>query len=272
MKSKVHNTGKVNLSGTGHIPERGEHSTYHQSGVLPVLQTKSEVKAFYNRIAGIYDLLAERSEKSVRRMGLEMLHAQAGEKVLEIGFGTGHCLIELARAVGPSGRVFGMDLSEKMVEIAWKRICDIGLQERIELICGDALHLPYTSASQDGIFMSFTLELFDTPEIPRVLAECKRVLKPGGMIVVVGMSRVVPEGLVTEVFEWAHRHFPSFLDCRPIYVRRALEDAGFTIAGYQIVKVWVNEEIVCGVKDIEGGHEADRTQYLTRSNYKYINH
>jgi len=229
-----------------------ECCTYHQPGVLRVLQTKEETKAFYNKIAGVYDILAEHSEAPVRKAGIEMLHAQPGWQVLEIGFGTGHSLIELARCVGPSGKVLGIDISERMVEIAHKLADEEGLGGRIELSCGDALHLPYESDSLDGIFMSFTLELFDTPEIPLVLAECKRVLKPGGGIVVIGMSRILPEGLVMEMFEWTHRHFPDYLDCRPILVRQALEDSDFQICDSKIMKMWISVEVVCGTKTAEG--------------------
>lgn len=236
--------------------------TYHQPGVLRVLQTKEETKAFYDKIAKVYDVLAEHSEAPVRKAGLEMLDAQPSEQVLEIGFGTGHSLIELARSVGPSGKVFGIDLSEKMVEVSQKHAEEEGINERIELYCGDAMHLPYQSNSLDGIFMSFTLELFDTPEIPLVLAECKRVLRPGGRIVVVGMSRVLPEGLVMEIFEWTHRHFPNYLDCRPILVRQALEDSGFQIRDSRIMKMWISVEVVCGVKSTESlnasNNEIDR--------------
>lgn len=223
--------------------------TYHQPGVLRVLQSKEETKAFYDKIAGVYDLLAEHSEQPVREAGLRMLAAQSGEKILEIGFGTGHSLVSLARAVGPTGRVFGIDLSEKMLEHAQGLVRKQALEDRVELQCADALHLPYADASLDGVFMSFTLELFDTPEIPRVLAECKRVLLTGGRLVVVGMSRARPKDLVLEVFEWTHRHFPNYLDCRPILVRQALEDAGFRITGCETEKMWVTVEIVGGVKD-----------------------
>jgi ubiquinone/menaquinone biosynthesis C-methylase UbiE len=225
--------------------------TYHQPGVLRVLQTKEETKAFYNKIAKVYDALAEHSEAPVRRAGLGMLNTQEGHHVLEIGFGTGHSLIELARSVGSTGKVLGIDLSEKMVEIAQKRADEEGLGGRIELSCGDALHLPYESKSLDGVFMSFTLELFDTPEIPLVLAECKRVLKSGGRIVVIGMSRVLPEGLMIEIFEWTHQHFPNYLDCRPILVRQALEDSGFQICDSRIMNMWISVEVVCGVKSTE---------------------
>jgi len=231
--------------------EMNESLTYHQPGVLRVLQTKEETKAFYNKIAKVYDALAEHSEAPVRKAGLEMLNAQEGHHVLEIGFGTGHSMIDLARSVDFSGKVFGIDLSEKMVEIAQKRAGDEGLDERIELSCGDALHLPYESESLDGVFMSFTLELFDTSEIPLVLDECKRVLKPGGRIIVIGMSRVLPEGVITEIFEWTHRHFPNYLDCRPILVRQALEDSGFQICASKIMKMWISVEVVCGVKSKE---------------------
>jgi ubiquinone/menaquinone biosynthesis C-methylase UbiE len=228
--------------------EMNEHHTYHQPGVLRVLQAKEETKAFYNKIAKVYDFLADRSEGPVRKVGLEMLGTQAGQTVLEIGFGTGHSLIELARSVGSPGKVFGIDLSEKMVEISQKYTGKEGLNDRIELLCGDALHMPYASKTMDGIFMSFTLELFDTPEIPLVLAECKRLLRPGGRIVVIGMSRVRPNGLVTEIFEWTHRHFPNYLDCRPILVRQALEDAGFQAFDSKIMKMWIQVEVVCGIK------------------------
>jgi ubiquinone/menaquinone biosynthesis C-methylase UbiE len=238
--------------------EVNECRTYHQPGILRVLQTKEETKAFYDKIATVYDALAEHSEAPVRIAGLEKLNVQPGQQVLEIGFGTGHSLIKLARSVGPSGKVFGIDLSEKMVEISQKRAEEEGLNGRIELSCGDALHLPYESESLDGIFMSFTLELFDTPEIPLVLTECKRVLKPGGRIVVIGMSRVLPEGLVMEIFEWTHRHFPNYLDCRPILVRQALEDSGFQICDSRIMKMWISVEVVCGIKRTEGVNTTDK--------------
>lgn len=225
-----------------------ETENYHQPGVLRVLQTRDETRAFYDKIAGVYDLLADRSEEPVRKAGLRMLDAQTGEKILEIGFGTGRSLVELAQAVGDSGRVFGIDLSEQMVRTSQERARKEGIDSRVELTRGDALHLPYPSESLDGIFMSFTLELFDTPEIPEMLAECRRVLKREGRVVVVGMSRARPDGLMTTIFEWTHRHFPNYLDCRPILVRRALEDAGFRIADHDIAKMWINVEIVRGVK------------------------
>jgi ubiquinone/menaquinone biosynthesis C-methylase UbiE len=227
-----------------------EAGAYHQPGVLRVLQSKSETKAFYNKIAKVYDLLAEHTEAPVRQAGLDLLSVQRGEKVLEIGFGTGHSLAALAQSVGPSGRVFGIDVSEEMSRLATERLRERGLANRAELRSGDAAHLPYGAATMDAIFMSFTLELFDTPEIPVVLGECKRVLRPGGRIVVIGMSRVKPDGVLTEVFEWTHRHFPNYLDCRPILVRRAMEDAGFQINKASIQSMWIPVEIVLGVNPV----------------------
>lgn len=238
--------------GTNKETYADEADGYHQPGVLRVLQTKEETKAFYDKIAGVYDLLAERSEAPVRRAGLAMLDAQPGQTILEIGFGTGRSLVHLARSVGPKGTVLGIDLSEKMLDISETYLREEGLDGRVQLSCGDALHLPFPSQSVDGIFMSFTLELFDTPEIPLVLGECRRVLKQSGPLVVVGMSRMRGSGVVAEVFEWTHRHFPNYLDCRPILVRRALEDARFRISDSRMVKMWVDVEIVRGIKGPDG--------------------
>ena len=220
----------------------------YEPGVLRVLQSKDERKAYYDKLAGVYDLLAERSEQPMRDLGIEMLAAKAGERVLEIGFGTGHCLVQLANMVGPEGRVYGVDLSENMVAAAQKLIDREGLADRVALTCGDAENLPYDDDSVDAIFMSFTLELFDTSEIPRVLASCRRVLRSGGRLVSVNVSKEGKPGVVLRAFEWTHRHFPNLMDCRPIYAGRALEAAGFEVADSRTERMWIPVEIVLAVK------------------------
>jgi ubiquinone/menaquinone biosynthesis C-methylase UbiE len=224
-----------------------------EPGILRVFQSKAETKAFYDKISHVYDLLAEHSEGPVRRAGLEKLNARPGEKVLEIGFGTGHCLVSLSQSVGPTGKVCGVDLSGRMLDVARDNLHKAGLADRVELTCGDAVQLSYPSDSLDAIFMSFTLELFDTPEIPKILAECKRVLRRGGRIVVVGVSREGEGGIILRAFEWSHRHFPNLVDCRPIFVRQSLEAAGFRIESAERKMMWVPVEVVFGVK-AEGGN------------------
>ncbi len=219
-----------------------------QDRILRVLQSKEQTRAFYNKIARVYDLLSDRSEAPMRKAGLVLLKPGVGEQMLEIGFGTGHSLVALAKAVGLKGKVFGLDLSDKMLKLAKANLAKAGLLERARLRCGDATQLPYTDRSLDAIFMSFTLELFDTPEIPKILRECKRVLRRGGRIVVVAMSKDAKHDPLIGVFEWTHKHFPNFLDCRPIYVRESLERAGFKITKAQKKHMWIPVEIVLGVR------------------------
>jgi ubiquinone/menaquinone biosynthesis C-methylase UbiE len=222
--------------------------SFARPAVLRVFQTKDQTRAFYNKISRVYDLLADRSEAPVRKAGLDLLKIRAGESVLEIGFGTGHSLVTLAKAVGPRGMVFGLDLSDKMVKLGKENLARAGLLGRGKLRSGDAAQLPYAAASLDAVFMSFTLELFDTPEIPQVLRECRRVLRPGGRIVVVGMSKDGPGEPLISVFEWGHKHFPNFLDCRPIFVRAALEQAGFEIQKALKKHMWIPVEVILAIK------------------------
>lgn len=194
-----------------------------------VRRTKGEARAHYDRLSRWYDLLEGRWEETPRRTGLEALAVAEGERVLEIGVGTGHGLEALARRVGEGGRVYGFDLSSKMLEKSRRRLERAGLAGRVELAEGDAARLPFPDGFFDALFMSFTLELFDTPELPGVLAECRRVLRSGGRMGVVALSKEALAALADRLYEWLHEHFPSWLDCRPIYPREALEQAGFEI-------------------------------------------
>jgi ubiquinone/menaquinone biosynthesis C-methylase UbiE len=171
------------------------------SAPLRVFQSKDQTRAFYNKISRVYDLLSERSEAPMRKAGLGLLRARVGERILEIGFGTGHSLVALAGAVGPKGRVFRLDLSDKMLKLAKTNLAKARVLERARLRCGDVVRMPYTSGCMDGVFISFTLELFDTPEMLRVLSECKRVLRSGGRLAVVGMSKDAKHDPLIGVFE-----------------------------------------------------------------------
>jgi len=217
--------------------------------ISPVSRTKEEARRSYDRISRVYDCFAAPFEHRYAQMALERLSIKEGETVLEIGFGTGHCLRRIAESIGQSGRACGIDISPGMLEVTRRRLSKAGLMDRVELFCGDAANLPYEDSTFDAVFMSFTLELFDTPEIPRVLAEVKRVLKAGGRLGVVSMSKENGRSKLLGLYEWTHQKWPRYIDCRPIYVEQSLKNAGYEIKSKAKVKLLgLPGEIVIGIK------------------------
>lgn len=206
--------------------------------ITSVKRSKDQARKTYNRLAGVYDFLAGASERRFTDKGLEILNPEPGEVILEIGFGTGYALAKLAKSVGEEGEVHGIDISERMVERGKKRLKSVGMLDRASLVRGDAAALPYGADSFDAVFTSFTLELFDTSEIFRVLGECRRVLKPEGRMVIVGLSKEGGLDWVKRLYERLHQRFPGLLDCRPIWVGRTLEQAGFRVAVQAIDSLW----------------------------------
>ena len=218
-------------------------------GLRPVTRSRAEARRAYDRASRWYRFAEEPFEQRARAVGLDLLRVQPGERVLELGCGAGGALVALARAVGPAGHVVGLDLSPGMIRQAAARLRRAGLAERAELLVGDANSIPCSEGSFDALFTAFTLELFDTPEIPLVLAECRRVLRTGGRVAVVSLSRSDPVSWPTRLYERLHDRFPASLDCRPIRPRLALEATGFEQARSRTIPLWgLRAEAVVAVR------------------------
>ena len=204
----------------------------------------------YNRLSHWYDLFAG-SEKRFAETGLQILNLKAGDSVLEIGFGTGHSLVTITQQVGNCGLAAGVELSPGMIEVARKRMYPFGHKQAggaesyAQMVQGDGTRLPFFPRSFDALFLSFTLELFPEAEIPVVLNECHRVLKPQGRLGVVSLAK--RDTLTCQLYEWGHERWPALLDCRPIRVRESLEAGGFRVQAAKVQAMWgLPVEIVLG--------------------------
>ncbi|OGJ57805.1 hypothetical protein A2881_05705 [Candidatus Peribacteria bacterium RIFCSPHIGHO2_01_FULL_55_13] len=110
---------------------------------------------------------------------IECLHLQPRDHVLEIGFGPGEGIAEAA-FLAPEGYIAGIDHSAEMLAMAEERNHRAIMHEQVELTLGEARALPYDDESFDAVFSVNVLHFWKEPSVE--LAECLRVLKPGGRI------------------------------------------------------------------------------------------
>ncbi len=112
----------------------------------------------------------------------EVLAPQPGERVLEIGPGTGYYTLEVADWIAPGGRLDVFDLQPEMLEHTLRRARERGSEERIVPTQGDARDMPYEDASFDAVYLVTVLG--EIPDQEAALREIARVLTTGGRLVV----------------------------------------------------------------------------------------
>ena len=140
---------------------------------------QAEDPAYYVRFM---DNMRPDGDDDLRYYGrlLATLAPQPGERLLDVGCGAGGAARVLARIVGPTGAVIGVDNSATMIGVAERRAA--GLELPVAYQVADGHHLPFADASFDACTSSGAFEVVDYPR--RVLAEMARVVRPGGRVVV----------------------------------------------------------------------------------------
>ena len=171
---------------------------------------------------------------SQRMRVLDMLSPKPGERVIDIGVGPGLLAHDLARLVGDTGRIVGLDMAPAMIKMARTRLAALPQAECVE---GDACALKFADASFDAAVSTQVYEY--VADMPGALSELRRVLRPGGRALVLDTDwrSVVwhssDEARMARVLAcWdghlADPHLPARL--APLFRR-----AGFTVARVEIV-------------------------------------
>jgi ubiquinone/menaquinone biosynthesis C-methylase UbiE len=191
--------------------------------ILEARDPPERVSRIYSRLAPVYEAWARVTESKARSRVLELADVRPGERVLEVAAGTGVQLVRLARA-NPGGRTVGVEVSEGMLAQARRR-AERGAPA-VELLKASALELPFDGESFDLLVNSYMLDLLPRDDIPRALAEFKRVLAPGGRLVLSNMTK--GERRRERIWDWAYaRGLAVTANCRGVLAAPVLRELGF---------------------------------------------
>lgn len=170
-------------------------------------------------------------ERSSLRSLLDLLDPGPGDRLLDVATGTAALPAELAGREGRPGEVVGIDRSPKML----RRATDLPSGWRLET--ADATAIPFAEDSFDLVTASYLLHLLDREARSKVIAECLRVLKPGGRIgtITIAPPRHRATSLLTAPVRWAAGRYPArFVGLRPLDPGPELTAAGFSETGRRL--------------------------------------
>jgi len=216
---------------------------------LPARLDKPGVNAVYKRVAPIYDLWGALTETRARALCLEWAAIRDGETVLEVAVGTGLTFAAILKR-NPSGRNEGVDLTPAMLERAKHRAAATGAQN-CHLSQGDAYALDYADSTFDVVVNNFMFDLLPEQDFATVLAEFKRVLRPGGRLVLVNMAH--SERWYNRLWEVVYKINPAWVGgCREVTLPGPMQALGFIELRREFLsQLTFPAEVVYGIKPKE---------------------
>jgi demethylmenaquinone methyltransferase/2-methoxy-6-polyprenyl-1,4-benzoquinol methylase len=148
------------------------------------------VHGVFESIAPKYDLMNNiisfNRHKAWRKFAMKKMNVQPGDTAIDICCGTCDWTISLAQA-SQTGHMVGLDFSQNMLDYGAVKVKQLQLAEQIELIQGNAMSLPFDDNSFDFATIGFALR--NVPDLEQVIREMHRVVKPGGLVVSLELSK-----------------------------------------------------------------------------------
>lgn len=184
----------------------GQAEDARDRGTLP----EADVRAMFDRISGVYDRMNQVMTAGLhhrwRLRAADLASVGPGSRVLDVATGTGDLAFELAARVAPEGSVVGSDFSERMLDLARVKAAD-GDDPSVRFEWGNALELPYPDGVFDAATVGFGARNFS--DLGKGLSEMARVVRPGGMVVVLEITTPAKPPLSTFHRIWFDRVVPA---------------------------------------------------------------
>ena len=167
-----------------------------------------------------------------------MAELREGEVVLDLGSGGGIDVLLSARRVGPTGKAYGLDMTDEMLDLARENQRKAGVTN-VEFLRGEMENIPLPRGTVDVIISNCVVNL--SPDKDKVLTEAHRVLKPGGRVAIadIVMRGQAPEVLRRNLEAWAACAAGALEESE---YRAKLERAGFTNIEIEVLKEYTRED------------------------------
>jgi ubiquinone/menaquinone biosynthesis C-methylase UbiE len=216
--------------------------------ILEAKLSKKQIPQVYASKVAVYDIWGKLTESKAQRRCIELAAIQDGEAVLEVAVGTGLTFSHVLQR-NSSGINEGVDLTEAMLAQARKKAAQSG-RSNYRLRIGDAYALDFADNTFDVLINNYMFDLIPEKNFNLILAEFKRVLKPGGRLLLVNMAG--NGRWYNKIWEIIYRIQPSWLGgCRGVSMIAYVHAAGFRQTTREFVsQMTFPSEVIYGIKGI----------------------
>ncbi|MBX3086655.1 MAG: class I SAM-dependent methyltransferase [Anaerolineae bacterium] len=213
--------------------------------------TSHQIRDIYSRRSRIYRNTVAPLEFSNHLRAIEKAAIRPEDKILEVAVGPGLAIAELAKHVSQTTVVEGVDISPGMLAVARETLAAAHITN-VNLSESSATSLKFPDNSFDLLYNGYMLDLIPLADMPVILAEFRRVLKVGGRLVLLNMSK--PNEQTTTFRERLYPMLPPELalyligGCRPVLMEHPVIEAGLRQVTREYLAGKFPSEIVIGIK------------------------